>query len=108
MQASPIEEDSDGEHKNIKGKSVYYLCDLHSSQSSKGVRRYDHLARTYQVTFCSYTVFPHRTEYVNSFSLRHDKDNELLSNAIQIYYIELSKLQNLLKKPVETMADLEK
>ena len=108
MQASPIEEDSDGEHQNLKGKSVYYLCDLHSSQSSKGVRRYDHLARTYQVTFCSYTVFPHRTEYVNSFSLRHDKDNELLSDAVQIYYIELSKLRELLKKPVETMADLEK
>ena len=108
MQASPIEEDADGEHQNLKGKSVYYLCDLHSSQSSKGVRRYDRLARTYQVTFCSYTVFPYRTEFVNSFSLRHDKDNELLSNAVQIYYIELSKLKGLLKKPVEAMADLEK
>ena len=67
MQASPIEEDSGGEHQNLKGKGIYYLCDLHSSQSSKGVRRYDHLARTYQVTFCSYAVFPHRIEYVNSF-----------------------------------------
>ena len=108
MQASPIEEDADGEHQNLKGKSIYYLCDLHSSQSSKGVRRYDRLARTYQVTFCSYTVFPYRTEFVNSFSLRHDKDNELLSNAVQIYYIELSKLKGVLKKPVEAMADLEK
>ena len=108
MQASPIEEDSDGEHQNLKGKGIYYLCDLHSSLSSKGVRRYDHLARTYQVTFCSYTVFPHRIEYVNSFSLRHDRDNELLSDAIQVFYIELSKLRELLKKPVETMADLEK
>jgi hypothetical protein len=33
------------------------VCDLHASQPSKGVRRYDRLARTYQVTFCSYTVF---------------------------------------------------
>ena len=108
MQASPIEEDADGEHKNIKGKGIYYLCDLHSSQPSKGVRRYDRLARTYQVTFCSYTVFPNRAEFVNSFSLRHDKDNELLSDAIQIFYVELSKLKELLKKPVEVMADLEK
>ena len=31
MQASRIEEDTNGEHKNLKGKSIYYLCDLHSS-----------------------------------------------------------------------------
>ena len=92
MQASRIQEESDGGHQNLKGKSIYYLCDLHSSQPSKGVRRYDKLVRTYQVTFCSYTVFPGRTEYVNSFSLRHDEDNELLSDAIQVVYVELSKL----------------
>lgn len=85
MQSSPIEEDAGGEHKNLNGKGIYYLCDLHSSQPSKGVRRYDRLARTYQVTFCSYTVFPNRTEFVNSFSLRHDRDNGLLSNAIQVF-----------------------
>ena len=60
------------------------------------------------MTFCSYTVFPNRTEFVNSFSLRHDRDNELLSNAIQVFYVELSKLKELLKKPVNAMADLEK
>ena len=108
MQASRIQEDSDGQHKNLKGKSVYYLCDLHSSQPSKGLRRYDKLARTYQVTFCSYTVFPERTAYVNSFSLRHDEDNELLSDAIHVIYVELSKLQEILKKSVEDMTDLEK
>ena len=108
MQASRIQEESDGKHQNLKGKSIYYLCDLHSSQPSKGVRRYDRLARTYQVTFCSYTVFPERTQYVNSFSLRHDEDNELLSDAIQVVYVELSKLQEIMEKSVDNMTDLEK
>lgn len=108
MQASRIEEDSDGQHRNLKGKSVYYLCDLHSSQPAKGIRRYDTLARTYQVTFCSYTVFPERESYVNSFSLRHDEDNEQLCNAIQVVYVELSKLQEIIKKSVGDMTDLEK
>lgn len=101
MQASRIQEETDGQYRNLKGKSIYYLCDLHSSQPSKGVRRYDRLARTYQVTFCAYTVFPGRTGYVNSFSMRHDEDNELLSNAIHVIYVELSKLQEILKKSVE-------
>lgn len=60
------------------------------------------------MTFCFCTVFPNRTEFVNSFSLHHDRDNERLSNAIQIFYVELSKLKELLKKPVNAMADLEK
>ena len=30
MQASRMEEDSEGEHRNIKSRSIYYLCDLHS------------------------------------------------------------------------------
>ena len=108
MQASRIEEDSDGQHRNLKGKSVYYLCDLHSSQPAKGIRRYDTLARTYQVTFCSYTVFPERKSYLNSFSLRHDEDNEQLCNAIQVVYVELSKLQEIIKKSIGDMTDLEK
>ena len=108
MQASRIEEETDGEHQNLKGKSVYYLCDLHSSQPSKGVKRYDRLSRTYQVTFCSYTVFPERKEYVNSFSMRHDKDNRLLSDAIHVVFVELSKLKETMQKSVEEMTDLEK
>ena len=108
MQASRIQEDSDREHRNLKGKSIYYLCYLHSSQPSKGVRRYDKLAQTYQVTFCSYTIFPNRKEFVNMFSMRHDEDNEMLSDAIRVVYIELSKLDEVLKKPVSDMTDLEK
>ena len=108
MQASRIQEDADGSYQNLKGKSIYYLCDLHSSQSAKGLRRYDKLSRTYQVTFCSYTVFPDRKGFVNSFSLRHDEDNKLLSDAIHVIYMELSKLQEIMKKSVTDMSDLEK
>ena len=106
MQASHMGETGRG-HKNIKGKSVYYLCDLHSSQNSKG-RRYDELAQTYQVTFCSYTVFPNLPDYVNSFSMRHDVTNKLLSDALHVIYVELSKLNEIIKKSVDEMPDLEK
>jgi predicted transposase/invertase (TIGR01784 family) len=86
---------------------VYYLCDLHASQSSKG-KTYDEMVRSYQVTFCGYTVFPQWRNYVNSFSLRHDENNGLFCDAIHIVYVELSKLSDVLKKPVETLTDLEK
>ena len=106
MQASYVEELGDN-HENLKGKGIYYMCDLHSSQPSKS-KRYDELAQTYQVTFCSYTVFPEMPEYVNPFSMRHDQTNELLSDAIHVVYVELSKLNKVLKKSVDDMTDLEK
>ena len=108
MQASRLQEDTDGQHKNLKGKSVYYLTDLHSSQPAKGLRRYDRLARTYQITFCSYTIFPDQPDYVNSFSLRHDTTGELLCDAVQLVFVELSKLRDILNKPVREMTVLDK
>ena len=108
MQASHIQEYADGNHDNLKGKSVYYLCDLHASQSSRGMRNYADLAQTWQATFCSYTVFPERQAFLNSFSLRHDRDNELFTDAVHILFVELSKLREILGKPVSKMTDLEK
>ena len=108
MQASSIEEDPGGEHLNLKGKSLYYLTDLHSSQPSKGIRRYDKLARTYQVTFCSYTVFPNSPDYINSFSVRNNKTYEQLSDALNVVFVELTKLKKIMEKNVSDMTDLEK
>ena len=108
MQASRIVEDLDGQYRNIKGKSVYYLTDLHSSQPTKGQQRYDRLARSYQITFCSYTIFPDTPEYANSFSLRHDTTGELLTDAISLAFVELSKLEEVVKKPISDMTDLDK
>jgi predicted transposase/invertase (TIGR01784 family) len=106
MQASYIRELLGG-HQNLFGKSIYYLCDLHSSQSSIG-KSYDELARTYQITFCMYPLFPERQDFINPFAMRHDTDNGLLHDALHIVFVELSKLDKVLQKPVDEMTDLEK
>ena len=108
MQSSRMAEDLNGGHANLKGKSLYYLTDLHSSQPAKGELRYDRMAKTYQITFCSYTIFPNMTGYVNAFSMRHDQTGELLSDALHVTFVELSKLEDIIKKPVNEMTDLDK
>jgi predicted transposase/invertase (TIGR01784 family) len=40
--------------------------------------------------------------------MRHDKDGVLLSDAIHVVYVELSKLERIEKKAVEEMTELEK
>ena len=47
-------------------------------------------------------------DYVNSFSLRHDTTGELLSDAISLTFVELSKLDEVVKKPISDMTDLDK
>jgi predicted transposase/invertase (TIGR01784 family) len=107
MQANRMEEEKGSKHENLRARSIYNLCDLHSSQSSKG-KRYDKLIRSYQVMFCGFTVFPDRKDFVNSFSVRHDIDNGLLHNAVQAMFVELSKLSDILRKPIEEMTDMER
>jgi hypothetical protein len=57
--------------------------------------------------FCRFTVFPERKDFINPFSMRHDTDNGLLHNSVQALFVELSKLNEVLKKPVEEMTDME-
>jgi predicted transposase/invertase (TIGR01784 family) len=40
--------------------------------------------------------------------MRHDTNNELLSNAIHVICVELSKLGGIMRKSVDDMTDLEK
>ncbi|MDR2577458.1 MAG: Rpn family recombination-promoting nuclease/putative transposase [Chitinispirillales bacterium] len=94
-----------GNHKNFTNKYIYYGTDLHSSQTSKG-KKYFEFARTYQITFCSYTVLPNRRDYVNRAALRFP-DGELLSDQINLIIVEMSKLGDVLKKPVEELTSLE-
>ncbi|MCL2209324.1 MAG: Rpn family recombination-promoting nuclease/putative transposase [Treponema sp.] len=104
MHCSKIEE-AGREYSNFINKYIYYLTDLHSSQKSKGVK-YSKLVRTYQVTFCTNTVFPAQVDYVSRFSLR-TRDGRQLSDQINMVIIELSKLGDILRKPARKLTAFE-
>jgi predicted transposase/invertase (TIGR01784 family) len=105
MQASRIEETGDDRHVNLKRKSLFYLCDLHSSQSMKG-KSYTELARTWQVTFCAYTIFPGDKKFFRAATMR-DEDGNVLTNDITMAFVELTKAANLAKRPVSELSPLE-
>jgi predicted transposase/invertase (TIGR01784 family) len=102
-----MKEEKGGNHSNLKARSIYNLCDLHSSQSSKG-KPYGALSRTYQAMFCNFPVFPDRPGFINHFSMRHDIDNGLLHNALQAIFIDLTRLREVLRKPVHEMTGMER
>ena len=104
MQASHMEENSDG-HSNFRNKYVYYLAYLHASQKSKGLK-YRDLARSYQITFCTYTIFPEWPHFATHATLS-TPDGRQISDQMNMAIIELSKLKEALEKPVEELTPLE-
>jgi len=105
MHGEHIEEPIPGLHISLTNKSVYYLTDLHSSQKSKGVK-YANMVRTYQATFCSYTVYPDYEGFITRASLRRPNGEEI-SDQVNFIVVELSKLKKLLKKPTDQLTSLE-
>jgi predicted transposase/invertase (TIGR01784 family) len=106
MQADPMKGDSLAtNHANIKARAIYNLCDLHSSQKGRGVLYYD-LARSFQIMFCDYTVFPEVGGFVRRFSFRDECGDELL-DSVGIVFVELTKLGSAVEKPIESMSSLE-
>ncbi|MCL2805469.1 MAG: Rpn family recombination-promoting nuclease/putative transposase [Treponema sp.] len=105
MHSTPVYE-TGLKRRNFLKKYTYFLTDLHSSQKSKGVE-YHNLVRTYQITFTSHTVFRKKPDFFNRFSLRNEKGAEL-TDQINLIIIELSKLKNILAKPINQLTSFEK
>jgi len=54
------------------------------------------------MTFCGYTVFPDRDNFVSRFSFRDENNNEL-SDTLGIIFVELTKLDKVKRKPASAM-----
>ena len=105
MHSTPIFEEGE-KNREFKNKCTYFLSDLHSSQKSRGVD-YSKLVRTYQVTFTSFPVFASHSDFVSRFMLR-DVEGRVFADQINQIIIELSKLNDIIKKPVEQLTAFEK
>jgi predicted transposase/invertase (TIGR01784 family) len=102
MQSEAMKGDSlRSDHKIVKCRSIYHLCDLHSSQEGRSVR-YDKLLKSFQMTFCGFDVFQGHDRFVRRFRFR-DEDGIEFSDAVGIIFVELTKLSDVLVKPVEKM-----
>ncbi|MDR1059947.1 MAG: PD-(D/E)XK nuclease family transposase, partial [Clostridiales bacterium] len=106
MQAEPMKGDNaETEHRNIKSRAIRGVCDLYADQPGRGTA-YSDFEQSFQITFCGYAVFPKRTDFIRRFSFR-DADGAELANDVGIVFIELTKLGEVLKKPVKDMTRLE-
>ena len=106
MQASQMKGDNrENNHMNIKWRSVFNLCDLHSNQPGRGLDYVD-FVRSYQVMLCNYKVFDFDNDLVERFTFRNQKGRELC-DAVMAMFIDLTSASRIAKKPVACMSDIE-
>ena len=89
----------------FKIRAIFNLCDLYSSQKGRGVN-YSSISQSYQIMFCGYTVFTDSEDFIRRFYFR-DENARILDEAVGIVFVELSKLKELIKRPVDEMNSLQ-
>ena len=86
-------------------RSVYYASKLVSESLGRG-KNYVTLPHSYQITFMNFRLLPDERLH-HTYLLREANDGSVLTELMQLHFIELPKLQPLLEKTCETLSDLE-
>jgi predicted transposase/invertase (TIGR01784 family) len=86
----------------------YYVARFFVSQDIRGVdKNYDDLQKTYQIALINDSIFPDQS-FVHVFEY-YDREHDIsLNGQTKIITVELSKLEETIQKPVETMSVVEK
>jgi predicted transposase/invertase (TIGR01784 family) len=90
-------------HASLRSRMTYNLCDLHAKQDGKG-KEYISLCSSFLLLLCDFTVFDNAPDYIHHFSLRDEHGNPFCDK-IGMTVAELTKLKNILLKPVSEMSD---
>ena len=95
----------------FRAKDDFIKRSLHNVSrmiSTQPINRLDYrkLKRCYMVGVMGYNILDDDFGYLNTFTFRDERGREL-SNDMQITYIELEKISNLLEKPTEELTNAE-
>ena len=108
MQAAPMRGDSaDNQHRNIRDRAAFGLCDLHANQSGSGVDYADFI-KSYHVTITNYRVYSEERRLVETFKLRNES-GIVLTESVACVFLDLTLVDGMLavKKTAAKMSGVE-
>ncbi|MDR3068902.1 MAG: Rpn family recombination-promoting nuclease/putative transposase [Cellulomonas sp.] len=85
---------------NLKNRAAYYAARLLSGQGEKG-GLYGRIKRVYQVFFLNAVLFPGSTKLPRRYYLMEEKEQDKLTDAVEVIFYELPKLEGLVKGCLE-------
>ena len=77
---------------DLKDRAAYYASALYSGQSRRG-KKYRDIKRVYQIFFLNCVLFPESEKLPRRYGYREEKEHDLLTEAVEIIYYELPKLE---------------
>ena len=77
---------------DLKSRAAYYASALYSGQSRRGMK-YRDIKRVYQIFFLNCVLFPESEKLPRRYGYREEKEHDLLTEAVEIIYYELPKLE---------------
>ncbi|MDR1869624.1 MAG: Rpn family recombination-promoting nuclease/putative transposase [Treponema sp.] len=77
---------------DLKDRAAYYASALYSGQSRRGMK-YKRIKRVYQIFFLNCVLFPESEKLPRRYGYREEKEHDLLTEAVEIIYYELPKLE---------------
>ncbi|MBP5442384.1 MAG: Rpn family recombination-promoting nuclease/putative transposase [Treponema sp.] len=86
-------------------RSVYYAAALTHNSLSSG-DQYDRLPAIYQIQFVDFKIV-NDTRLHHTYIYREKDDGGVLSDIVQIHYIELPKIRDILKKQPKDLSEIE-
>jgi predicted transposase/invertase (TIGR01784 family) len=87
---------------SYKKRSLYYWSKLYSDQLQSGTT-YDTLNKTISINVLNFNMLPDKG-YHNIYKIKNDKTNEILTDMLELHYIELKKVSDDLNK-IKTALD---
>ena len=94
-----------GKKDNFKKRAQFIVSKAYSDQDISN-KTYNHLKRCYLICIVDYVLFEGDEEYFRDGMFRDAKGNPITDDQI-IIFLELSKIEKLLKKPVAELTDIE-
>lgn len=95
-----VEIQLNNEH-DIERRSLFYLSKLYSEQVTSGMAFKD-IGPTIAINILDFIYLPHK-EYHNKYLLMHEVHNNVLTDTLQIHFIELPKKQGRLNENMKDM-----
>ena len=87
-----LEMQIDKSSDDLKKRSTQYAAMLQAGNLNKG-SYYKEIKRVYQIFFVNRILFPESEKFPRRYSFREEKENDLLTDSIEIIFYELPKLE---------------
>jgi predicted transposase/invertase (TIGR01784 family) len=96
-----VEAQITNEH-NIDQRTLYYWAGLYHDQLTEG-KTFSELCRTVTINVLSFIWFKGDQRYYRVFHIRDEETGDLLSGDLEIYFLELRKIESIERPPQDAI-----